>query len=139
MTREEKQQLVEQLHALGNSGDLAAIPEVYAPDFDAHMPKGWDVSEFRGHEGVRHAVQHIRSAFSDWHETIIDMVIEQDQVVTRYVSRGTHHGPFLGLAPTEKRVEVEEISICRLVWGKVAEQWCLADDVTMARQLGLLR
>jgi steroid delta-isomerase-like uncharacterized protein len=139
MTREEKQQVVERLHALWNSGDLAAIPGVYTPDFVAHMPKGWDVSEFRGHAGVRQAVQRIRSAFPDWHETIVDMIIEGDRVVSRYISRGTHQGPFLGLEPTGKRVEVDEISIYRIAGGKIAEQWCLADDGGMARQLGLLR
>ena len=136
MTREEKQQVVERLHALWNSGNLAAIPRVYAPDFVSHMPKGWDASEFRGHAGVRQAVQRIRSAFPDWHETIVDMIIEGDRVVSRYISRGTHQGPFLGLEPTGKRVEVDEISIYRIADGKIAEQWCLADDGGMARQLG---
>lgn len=41
MTRAGAAALVQGLHAIWNTGDLAAIPAVYAPDFVAHFPKGW--------------------------------------------------------------------------------------------------
>jgi predicted ester cyclase len=135
MTREEKVSLIERLHSLWNTGDLAAIPSIYAPDFVAHMPKGWMHSPFIGHDGVREAILRIRAAFSDWTEIIEDVIVEGDRVVTRYVSTGSHVGPFIGLSPTGRTIRLDEISIFRLVGDQVAEQWCLVDDLSLARQL----
>lgn len=136
MTRDQKKSLVETLHAIWSDGDLDTIPNVYSPGFVAHMSKSWEVPEIHGHEGVRKAILDLRSAFPDWHESVVDMVIEGDRVVTRYISTGTHEGPFVGLAPTGIRIEIDEISIYRISESTVAEQWCLADDLTLSRQLG---
>ncbi|MGH7190084.1 MAG: ester cyclase [Acetobacteraceae bacterium] len=126
--------LIEKLHRLWNTGDLSVIPDIYAPDFIAHMPKGWEKSEFKGHHGVRAAIEDIRNAFSEWTETVEDMIIGEGKVVRRYVSTGVHTGPFIGLAPTGKHIRLDEISIYRVQDGLVAEQWCLTDE-TLARQL----
>ena len=134
MTRDAKKDLIQRLHHLWNTGDLSLIPKIYAPDFVAHMPKGWDVSEFTGHSGVTEAVNTIRTAFSEWTETIQDMIVEDDKVVTRYVSTGAHTGPFIGIAPTGAHIRLDEISIYRLQNDRVAEQWCLTDE-TLTRQL----
>jgi predicted ester cyclase len=62
------------------------------------------------------------------------MVIEDDKVVTRYVSTGVHTGPFIGIAPTGRHIRLDEISIYRLQDCLVVEQWCLTDE-TLVRQL----
>ncbi len=129
---------IRELHELWNSGDLEKIPEIYSEEFVAHMPKGWEQSEFRGHAGVKNAVLRVRGAFSDWHEEIEDIVVSKNKVVTRYVSTGKHTGPFLGVKPTNLFVKIDEISIYHLKDGLVVEQWCLTDDLSMARQLGLI-
>lgn len=136
VTRDAKRQLIERLHSLWSTGDVSIIPQIYLPTFVAHMPKGWDQSEFNGHNGIREAIERIRSAFSEWTETIEDMIVEDDRVVTRYVSTGLHTGLFIGLAPTGKRIRLDEMSIYRLENGLVAEQWCLTDDISLTRQLG---
>jgi len=127
--------LVERLHLLWSTGDLSAIPNLYAADFVGHMPQGGQYSEFKGHSGVREVIEWVRSAFPEWTETVEDIIIEGDKVVTRYSSTGVHKGPFIGLAPTGKHVRINEISIFRLQNGLVAEQWCLTDG-SLARQLG---
>ena len=38
MTRNEMKDLVEQLHRVWSTGELSAIPEIYAPDFIGHFP-----------------------------------------------------------------------------------------------------
>lgn len=134
MTRDAKKSLIQRLHHLWNTGDLSLIPQIYAPDFVAHMPRGWEVSELTGHNGVREAVSTLRTAFSEWTETVEDMIIEDDRVVTRYVSTGIHTGQFIGIGPTGRHIRLDEISIYRLQNGLVAEQWCLTDE-TLVRQL----
>ncbi len=138
MKREAARTLIEKLHDLWNKGDLSRIPEIYDEAFIAHMPKGWERSEFVGHDGVRDAIERIRSAFPDWHEKVENMIVERDKVVTRYVSTGTHSGSFIGIPETGRCVSIDEISIYRIAGDRVAEQWCLTDDLTLARQLGRL-
>jgi len=127
MTRNEMKDLVEQLHRVWNTGELSTIPEVYAPDFIGHFPAASLFGELRGHSGVRGAIERVRRAFPDWTETIKDIVIEGDKVVTRYEGAGVHEEPFFDMAPTGEPVRTEEISIFRVQNGLVVEQWCLID------------
>lgn len=130
--------VIRELHNLWNTGNLDEIPQIYSSEFIAHMPKGWEQSEFLGHEGVIEAILRIRNAFPDWHEQIEDIVVDQGKIVTRYTSTGTHTGHFIGLEPTGRTVKIDEISIYHLYGGLVVEQWCLTDDLSLAQQLGLL-
>ena len=136
MTRHQMKALIEQLHVIWNTGDLTAIPDVYAPDVVVHWSKSAKAPDSHGHEGVKAVIQETRAAFPDWYENVVDMVIEGDRVVTRYVSTGTHMADYQGMKPTGGQVEIDEISIFRIEAGKVAEQWCLEDDITFLRQLG---
>ena len=136
MTRDGKKALIERLHAIWNTGRLEWIPEVYASDFVAHFPKGWNETEARdGHAGIRTAIERLRVAFPDWHEHIQDVVIDGDKVAVRYHSTGTNTGVFGDRPPTGKRIAVDELSIFRISNGRVAEQWCLVDDLAMGKQL----
>jgi ketosteroid isomerase-like protein len=65
MTRNAKKNLIQRLHYLWSTGDLSLVPEIYAPDFVAHMPKGWEITKIMGHSGVREAIDAIRTAFSE--------------------------------------------------------------------------
>ena len=73
---------------------------------------------------MRDAIAGVRDAVSGFAETVADMIIDGDRVVTRYFVTGTHTKPFLGVAPTNQRICVHEISIYRIRDGLVAEQWC---------------
>jgi len=128
MTREEMKKLVERLHDLWNTGQLAAIPDIYAPDFIGHFPKASGVGDLRGHSAVRDAIERVRRAFPDWTETVEDIIVDGDKAVSRYISTGLHLGPYFDLVPTGKRVRVNEISIFRVHDGRVAEQWCVTDQ-----------
>src|SRR5271165_4890615 len=121
-TREAMRSVVERLHRLWSTGDLSVIPDLYAPNFTAHFPFGW---EFNGHSGVREFIEDVRRAFSGWTETVQDIIIEGDKVVCRYVSTGVHDGLFRGQAPTGERIVVDEISIFRFEGPLITEQWCV--------------
>jgi hypothetical protein len=113
--------VVERLHRLWSTGDLSLIPDLYAPNFVAHFPFGW---EFNGHTGIREAIESVRKAFSDWTETVQDIIIEGDNAVCRYVSTGVHNGLFRDQPPTGEPIVVDEISIFRFEGPLIAEQWC---------------
>lgn len=123
---------VRRLHEIWNTGEVAAVDDVYTDDFVGHFPQG----ERRGREGARNGIVRIRAAFPDWHEHVEQMVTEGNTVVTRYTSTGTHRGDLDGLAPTARAIAIPEISIYRVARGKVAEQWCLYDRLVYTQQLG---
>lgn len=136
MTRDDKKELVEKLHEIWSSGRVEHVPDVYAVDFVAHFPKGWQESVSRnGHAGIRAAIERLRAGFPDWHEEIRDILVDGDKVAVRYHSTGTNSGSFGGRPPTGRRIAVDELSIFRIANGRVAEQWCLVDDLAFGKQL----
>jgi predicted ester cyclase len=78
----------------------------------------------RGHDGIRDAIQEVRHAVTGFTETIQDMIVEGDKVVTRYLVTGVNRQPFRDVSPTGQPIHVEEISIYRVRDGLVVEQWC---------------
>jgi len=135
MTRIEMKSLIERLHLIWNTGDLSAILDVYSTDFVVHWSRCAQHPDSYGHEGVKAVIQETREAFPDWHENVVDVIIDGDRIVTRYISTGTLQGPYQGHEPTGKHIEIEEISIFRVADRKIAEQWCLVDDLAFMQQL----
>jgi len=130
--------VVRRLHEIWNTGDVAAVDEVYAEDFVGHFPPSSHLPERRGRAGAREGIERARAAFPDWHEAIEAVVAEGNTVVTRYTSTGTHRGHFRGIPPTGRRIILPEISIYRVARGTVVEQWCVLDDLGRLQQLGAM-
>lgn len=49
-----------------------------------------------------------------------------------------HHGPFLGVAATGNRLEVDQALFARVDGGRIVEMWEVVDTGSGLRQLGLL-
>src|ERR1700722_18384584 len=98
--------LVHRLHEIWNTGNLGRIHRVYAKDFVAHWPASSEVPERCGIDGVRFGVEHIRRAFPDWHEDVLDAFGSGDRVVSRYLSTGTHRDTFWGIEATGRHIEI---------------------------------
>ncbi len=128
--------LVTTLHTIWSTGDTRLIDRIYAPDFVAHWPPSAPVPVRRGRQGVLFGVQAVRTGFPDWREEVQDIFAAGDRVTTRCICYGTHLGRFNGREPTGNRVEVHDISIFRIAEGRVAEQWCMIDEIGRLRQLG---
>ncbi len=137
MTDATNLRLVRSLHGIWSTGDLSRIEDVYASDFTAYWPPSAERPVRRGLDGVRFGVRSVRAAFPDWTETIADIFAAGDRVATRCICHGTHLGPFAGAAATGRRIEVHDISIFRIADGRVAEQWCMIDEVGRLRQLSV--
>lgn len=118
---------------LWSSGNLNAADELYAPDFVCHFVIG---PEWRGTQGIKDEVRQHRASFPDWNEHVDDIVAEGDKVVIRFTSTGTQRGEFAGIAPTGKKVSIQEVAIFRLSNGKIVEQWGMPDLHGLLEQLG---
>lgn len=79
-------------------------------------------------EGMLNMIMNgLRPAFPDLVVEIHDMIAEGDLVVTRKTFHGTHQKPFLGVAPSHKKVSIPVIDIIRLRDGKYIEHWGIRD------------
>ena len=116
-----------------NKGNLAAVDELVAEDFRHHAP----FPTPQGREGFKQFIAGFNQAFPDSTSTTEDVVVEGEKVAVRYTMRGTHQGEFVGIPATGKRIEVEGISIYRVVDGKIADEWSQPDMVGMMQQLGV--
>ncbi len=134
MSSEESRALVMALHDIWNSGQVEKIADVYSTTCTVHWAKGWG-PESTGHPQIKQAIIHTRTIFPDWHEEVLDTIVTPGKVVTRYRSSGTQQGEYLGIAPTGRTIAFEELSIYRIEQSRIAEQWCLGDDLHCIAQL----
>ena len=115
--------------------NLAAIDEFITPNHVDHtLPPFLPTTP----EGTKQAIGMFLTAFPDLHLTVEDMIAEGDKVVTRFTSRGTQTGAFMGMPPTGKQVTVSSIVIARIADGKIVEEWGLDDQMGMLQQLGVI-
>lgn len=119
-------------HEVWNQKHYDRIPEIYAEDYQAHFICG---TEVRGSDGVREFISEHHKSFPDWTERVVDIVADGDRVVTRYNSTATHEGKFQGIAPTGRKIEIAEVSIHRVLGGKIVEQWGFPDGLHHYLQL----
>ncbi len=120
MSAEENKVLVRRFIDAANQNNLAVFDVHFAPDF---VSRDTVVPVPPGPEGVRQLFAAVRSAFPDFHETIEDLVAEDDKVVARWTTRGTHQGEFAGIPPTGKSVTWKGMFIVRVADGKIVEVW----------------
>jgi steroid delta-isomerase-like uncharacterized protein len=123
------------LEEVFNKQNQAAIDEFIAPNHVDHtLPPFLPTTP----EGTKRAIGIFLRAFPDVHLVVEDMIAEGDKVVTRYTSRGTQKGAFMGIPPTGKQMMVSSIIIARFADGKIVEEWGLDDQVGMLQQLGII-
>ena len=118
-----------------SEGDVARAGEFYADDFRADYPMtNWGV----GLEGVKQLAQEVRIGFPDYRERIDELFDAGENIIVRLTIQGTHTGPLGAVPATGKTVEFKDVTICRVVNGKITEQRGLSDLLTLYQQLGLV-
>src|SRR5919108_3950426 len=135
MPEENKALVRRELEEIFNEGKLELADELLAPDYTVHdSALGEPVHGIAGFKRLR-ASYH--DASSDVRTTIDDMIAEDDKVVTRWTTRGTHdRGELMDVPPTGRRIEVTGITVNRISEGKIAEDWTVWDSLGLLRQLG---
>jgi predicted ester cyclase len=100
-----------------------------------------DVRNNGVHVGVAGPVGRIRerlTAFPDLTTSIQDMFVCGDKLAVTLIWRGTHTGPYGGVAATGKPVEVRDTAIWHFREGKVTEILTLQDQFALLKQIGYL-
>ena len=116
MSAEDNKAIVQRYwEELWNTGNLASIEELFAPDYVVRIA-----------ERTQRNVALWRTAFPDLHFTIEDILAEGDKVVVRWTVRGTNRGNIelesgATLPPTGKPIAIAGMDLYHCSGGKIAE------------------
>lgn len=83
-----------------------------------------NLDDLAGHPGyyeTRQRIPGLRAGFPDLKVTIEQQLAEGELVCTHAWFEGTHTGEWMGIAPTGKKVRFQNVSIDRVVDGKVVQ------------------
>jgi steroid delta-isomerase-like uncharacterized protein len=132
MSEENKALSRRALEQIVNQKNLDAIDEFFSADCLWHQPD----QDLQGPEQAKHFVGMYLSAFPDTQVSVEDVIAEGDRVVTRVRLGDTHQAELMGIAPTQRQIEVKGVTIHRVEGGKIVEQWQFHDDLGLMRQIG---
>jgi steroid delta-isomerase-like uncharacterized protein len=116
--------------------DVDGFGDLLADDFIEH--EGFpDLPPTK--DGVKDVFRMYFGAFPDLRFEVQDVLSAGDKVVARVRCSGTNEGEFMGMPPTGKRFEVDEIDIVRFGEdGLGHEHWGVFDAMGMMQQLGAI-
>lgn len=117
-----------------NGGNAQVIRELVAADHISHLPTG----DHYGPEGVRIDICCFRASFPDLRVEIDEVFEAPERIVYRFTANGTHGGPFMGIPPSGKKVQIRGIGIDRIQLGKTVERWIQYDSAGLLQQLGAI-
>src|SRR5919197_4201328 len=118
--------LVRRLYEEGfNHGNLDVVDELVSPDVVTHDPIILDAPT--GPDSIRGGIEMIRKAFPDFHVEVLDLVAEGDKVASFVRMSGTNTGDYRRGGATNKRGSMRAFLLWRVVDGRLAENWGMAD------------
>lgn len=98
---------------------VAANYRHYVTAADGFRPVTW--------AGFKRGNQHLRSAFPDWTNTIVQTIAERDRVAVMLEGRGTHRGSVAGEPATGRRVTLPLMTVHQVCGGKLVADWEFGD------------
>jgi len=116
------------------SEKLAA--DLISPDAVFHVPGRPE--PMRGPAGYLAIIGMMRGGFPDIQWTLEEMIAEGDRVAARFTMRGTHQGPFVGVPPTGKKIEVKAMNFYRFSDGQIVEEHGQPDLLGLLQQIGAI-
>jgi predicted ester cyclase len=130
-TSERYMQVARRWFTEGWTGDLAMADAIFSEDLRTN---GVQV----GVAGPAGRIRDRLTGFPDLTTSIQDMFVSGDKLAVTLIWRGTHAGPYGGMAVTGKPVEVRDTAIWHFTGGKVTEILTLQDQFAILKQVGYL-
>lgn len=113
-------------------GIVAVGAPGYVDDFVA-------IGEVRGHEAVRAFFSELFAAFPDFAVTVERIVADETSAAVQWHATGTFTGgPFQGILPTGRRVEIRGTDVMEIAGGLIQHNTIYYDGAAFARQIGML-
>jgi len=116
--------------------DLDKVPASVTDDAEIEViPLG---RTYHGKEELREYAEWFFGSLSDIEIEVIDTTVSKGVMVSEIMVRATHTGPFLGYAPTGKRIEIRACRVFTLRDGLVHHGRIYYDLATVLRQIGAM-
>ena len=91
-----------------------------------------------GIDSARAYYANYLTGFSDITFTIKDVFGMGNKLVKHWNFKGTHTGTFFGIPATNKKVDIDGVTLVRMENGKIAEERDFLDNLEFMQQLGLI-
>jgi predicted ester cyclase len=100
--------------------NLNAVDELFSPRYILHTTAPFTAKPL---DLVKMALREMHTGFPDLRVEVTHLLVDGDLIATREIWRGTHLGPFRGIAPTGKNITRTTMHIVRMEAGKIIEEW----------------
>jgi steroid delta-isomerase-like uncharacterized protein len=134
MTIETNRAVMQRFTEFINTASEKLAAELISPDAIFHVPGRSE--PMRGPGGYLAIIGIMRGGFPDIQWILEEMICEGDKVAARFTMRGTHRGPFFGVPPSGKPIEVQAMNFYRLSGGQFVEERGQPDLLSVLQQIG---
>ncbi len=136
MSLSEKKQIAWNfVEELLNKGNLENVDNFVTPDFIYH-----DVAEdLNGVESFKKCAESDHVTFHDIQYSFVDSIAEDGKVAIVSIVEARHVKEFRGIGATHKKVKTVVVIIFHFQGNKIKEAWAVADGLTAAFQLGVVK
>ena len=111
--------------------------EVLAANYDRARGGNFHLANNGREQGWAHPGMYLRDAFPDRVDVMEQVIADGDRVGLLFRVTATHTGPFFGIAPTGRRIDVYEIAWLVIKDGQMVEGWFMMDETELLKQLGV--
>jgi steroid delta-isomerase-like uncharacterized protein len=136
MSEKENIQHAQQAIAAINGRNLNAYLQLLDDSFvmETELAPG----PLRGHAAVRQMLESYFQGVPDLRIEIEQIITSGDYVIVRSHLTGTHTGTFLGIPPTNNRLDVRSCNVMELRNGKAVRSKLYSETARLFQQLGVL-
>jgi predicted ester cyclase len=122
--------LVKRYFTAIEGGDLTALDEIVATNYQDHVP-----GREPGRGALKAAAQTLHVAFPDMTSTVTHILAEGDLIAVRNRVTGTQLGPLGELPATGRHVDFIAMQLFRVEDELIVEHWEIFDETTLTQQL----
>lgn len=124
-------------YPMWEKGDWAAMEKIVAADFKDHSPMS-DPSAPFNRDTLMYYLKMNKEAFPDMKMEVLHAAGADDMVFVHYHFTGTNTGSFMGMPPTNKKVDYMGVDLLKIKDGVAIEHWDYGDNITYMRQMGMM-
>jgi predicted ester cyclase len=118
-----------------NKGNVENVNRFVTPDFIYHSI----AEDLNGVGKFKKCVASDHITFDEIRYTFVDSIAEYGKVAIVWIVEAKHEKEFRGIAATHKKFETVVVIIFHFEGNKIKEAWAVADGLTAALQLGVVK
>jgi predicted ester cyclase len=122
--------------AQGTKNEAAVMREVLASNFKWSRLATQHFEDQARSQGLPSAGPDLQIAFPDYSYREFIFVAEGDMVGLTSCTSGTHRATFNGIPATDRKLDLQNVSMFQLAGGKIVDAWIMNNEYGMVERLG---